>query len=591
MKKELSEPESEPEASGNKITGIWHEPEPEGYSVDAGPLAADDEPDLKRQAPATDETVADIEETVQDSIEYISEDVSFGEDLSSGDELPTGGEDVSLYGDILEADTVADSGNYEDYPLLYEVENEIIKARDRDELFEVVLFSIMGQIGCTSSSLLVQEKHGGDRWILAVSRGVKIDTEGLFFQIDRGILSQLNSKKNIIDVDDYRNDSALRDDYLTFLSVDARYIAPVLYGGEMIGAVLMGEKVSVEDYTDEEKEFITIVCETAGIALYSILEREKLYSEISDLKRNISEMKHVDHIQETIVHDGSLDNMESTIREEFEKQGITSYAVFGKNRKENSFSPFVTESEDFISLIESGSTIDEKTLFVRHLSRSEAPVVIDNFRTADIVKDVFTENQINRMSMFRCYPFVMGDRNIGFIIIFRVREGLDLNDVDIKVKKISRFIFAYLNLLLEIDSRYNRYIDNIETIYQRIEREIENAKQLDIPLSLVLFSIKNFKRYYNTYGYDTARAILRDMEKVIRSRLSDSDFSVRYGRNRFLLVLPGKDKKYAVPLATAIRNRIVETSGEQDLQLLVTFLATQYPDDGDDVFSLMDSLE
>jgi hypothetical protein len=175
-----------------------------------------------------------------------------------GDEItaPSGGGEMAFEKNLLD-----------DYPLLYEVENEIIKAAGRQELYDIILFTIMGQIGCTSSSMLVEEKPGSDRWIIAMSQGVKIDTEGLFFTGGQGIVSLLVDRARIIDIDDYRNDVAFRVDYLTYLSVDARYIAPVMHGDKLIGAVLMGEKVSVEDYTDKEKAFISLICDSAPLSL------------------------------------------------------------------------------------------------------------------------------------------------------------------------------------------------------------------------------------------------------------------------------------------------------------------------------------
>jgi diguanylate cyclase (GGDEF)-like protein len=449
----------------------------------------------------------------------------------------------------------------------------------------------MGQIGSTSSSMLVEEKPGSDRWVIAMSRGVKIDTEGLYFARSQGILSLLADPGRIIDIDEYRNDESYRDDYLTYLSVDARYIAPVMHGNKLTGAVLLGEKVSVEDYTEKEKGFISQICDSAASVLNGMLEKERLNQEISALKKNLGELNMVESLQDMIVHEGSIEKLESVIRDEFDRQGITCYALFGRMREGNSFSPVITEREDFLSLRESSFNIEEKSLLVRHLSRSEAPVIIDNFRDADLLKNSFSGIQLSRMSIFRAYPFVLGERVMGFIFIFRARENIDLRETDLKIRKISRFIFAYLHLIRETELSHRRQIDDMELVYQRIDKELDNAREIGIPVSLVLFSIKNFRRYYNAYGYERSRILLRDTEKIIADRLGDPDFSVRYGRNRFLVVLPGKDRKYAVPLASAVRNRIVDSAGEKDGQLLVTFLIAQFPDDGNDPFSLMDSLE
>jgi GGDEF domain-containing protein len=80
------------------------------------------------------------------------------------------------------------------------------------------------------------------------------------------------------------------------------------------------------------------------------------------------------------------------------------------------------------------------------------------------------------------------------------------------------------------------------------------------------------------------------LEKFIRSRLSDRDFSVRYDRNKILIVLPGKDKRYAVPLANTICSEMTQAFSTRDVQLLITFLTAEYPVDGKDAYSLVDAV-
>jgi hypothetical protein len=57
----------------------------------------------------------------------------------------------------------------------------------------------------------------------------------------------------------------------------------------------------------------------------------------------------VDSLQEMIIQEGSIEKMESVIREEFDRQGISCYALFGRMRDGKSFTPVITEREDFLS--------------------------------------------------------------------------------------------------------------------------------------------------------------------------------------------------------------------------------------------------
>ncbi|HON89918.1 MAG TPA: diguanylate cyclase, partial [Spirochaetales bacterium] len=122
-------------------------------------------------------------------------------------------------------------------------------------------------------------------------------------------------------------------------------------------------------------------------------------------------------------------------------------------------------------------------------------------------------------------------------------------------------------------------------------KELANVTRLTIPLTIILFTIKNLKRYYTIQGLEKTQELMNKIEAVIISRLSDGDFTARIDRNKFLIVLPGKNKKFAVPFANAIKNEMVQQFSDKELQLLVTFLMAEYPEDGTDVYSLLDAID
>ncbi len=152
-------------------------------------------------------------------------------------------------------------------------------------------------------------------------------------------------------------------------------------------------------------------------------------------------------------------------------------------------------------------------------------------------------------------------------------------------------LFSYILNIRNLDTHELMYVDYVEPVMKRIERELSNAKNLRIPLTVILFSIKNFKRYYSLFGKDEANKVLYSLEGIIRSRLADPDFSVRYDRNKFLIILPGKNKKYSIPLANTIRNEVLQSYKRKEMQLLVTFLTAEFPEDGNDINALMDSVD
>jgi GGDEF domain-containing protein len=194
------------------------------------------------------------------------------------------------------------------------------------------------------------------------------------------------------------------------------------------------------------------------------------------------------------------------------------------------------------------------------------------------------------MSVLDIFTFKLGGDMLGFIMVFEIEETAQLDTVYSRLVKFTDFVFPYIAIIREIEYGRGSYIDTIEGIFNRVNDEIKNARDLNIPVSLVLLSVKNYKRFHTLFGHEKVKSMFKYFEKFIRSRLSDRDFSVRYDRHKILIVLPGKDKKYAVPLANTICNELTHSFGTKEAQLLITFLTAEYPMDGKDAFSLVDAV-
>lgn len=195
------------------------------------------------------------------------------------------------------------------------------------------------------------------------------------------------------------------------------------------------------------------------------------------------------------------------------------------------------------------------------------------------------------MTLFWVNPFKVGNELLGFFCVFRLRD-YQRKEIQFERFRVMADVLLnhYLSLQL-IESQYANYIDIIVPVFNRINKELDNVRRLTIPLTIILFTIKNLKRYYAVQGIEKTQELISKIETVVISRLSDGDFTAKIDRNKFLIVLPGKSKKFAVPFANALKNEIVQQFSDRELQLLVTFLMAEYPEDGSDLFALLDAID
>lgn len=478
-----------------------------------------------------------------------------------------------------------------DIMVLYELGKEIVRAETRKDLYDVILFSIMGQIGVSSSLIIVPADEEERRWVIADSRGITLSEEHVSFDASKGIMREVLGKRDVLDLERYKDVSEHRDEYYEFVSIDARLLVPVNLDGKVYGIIALGEKINIGDYTDAEKDFILSICEISAISLWRINTVESLTKAVKTNEEERSFVSRLDQIWRRLAASPDPATLGIIIQEEVALLGIRSYGIFLKDDRKDAFVPVIAEAEDTFSFLDSDFMIPRQAAFLRLLEQGSGMVKVENHASLDSVRSLFDDSRVKKMNRLWMCPFSAGSRLLGFFAFFRIDEAAGLKGRDVQLEALSRLVLPYVYTVRNLDEREYIYFDAVEPAIKKIGAAFSNARDLNIPFTLVLFSIKNLKRYHALYGSGETDVLLDRCEKIITSRLSDSDFAVRMDRSKILLVLPGKNKKFAVPLANAVRNEIAQSVKNREMQLMLVYLTAEYPEDGEDLYTLLDSIE
>ncbi len=478
--------------------------------------------------------------------------------------------------------------DFQDYSVLYEILKDISRADTKEELYDIILFSINGQIGCSSSSVMIAKPDDETKWLIRNSLGIEMRDE-IVFNSTEGILEKLKSR--IIDIEDYKDEVDCIDQYNLLLSIDTRLIAPINFKGNLLGALILGDKITGEQYSEEEVGIIHSVCSASATLFNKVAAIERLNNENLGLKSDMDYSMHLNDLQEEILSDSSLKDLGAIIDREFEYLWIRHYAIFIYDENMNNFVPLFVDRDYHSLLVKTQFMINPNSTFIDFVKGVKDGRKVKDFTQLDSIKKAFDPSLLLQISMFWIYPFKVGDELVGFITIFNIRDESIKDVIDRHLKRFTKLLYSSIISIRVVDPEENKYIDNIEVIYRRINAEIMNSKDMNIPLTLVLFSVKNFKRYANLFGHKESTDLINKSVEIIRARLADSDFLARIDRNKILIVLPGKDKKFAVPLANAIRNEIITGFKKKEMQLLITFLMAEYPEDGENLQDLIDVID
>jgi len=97
---------------------------------------------------------------------------------------------------------------------------------------------------------------------------------------------------------------------------------------------------------------------------------------------------------------------------------------------------------------------------------------------------------------------------------------------------------------------------NYRYFQESLSEAILKAGKSNLPVSLLMVDIDNFKRYNEIYGYSAGDKALRDISNVLSSNLGDEHVASRINGEDFIIILFGMDEEHAKQKAEEIRKTI-----------------------------------
>ncbi len=176
----------------------------------------------------------------------------------------------------------------------------------------------------------------------------------------------------------------------------------------------------------------------------------------------------------------------------------------------------------------------------------------------------------------------------------RVVRGLDLGVNDYLVAPIDR---NEMLARVRTQVRRNRFMQRIrDSVYLTMEMAVtdgltglhnrrylerhlaglvEQARERQRPLSLLLLDIDFFKQVNDTHGHEAGDDVLREFSRRIRRTVRSVDLVCRFGGEEFVVVMPEADIRIAALVGERIRERIASQpflieGGEEQLDITVS---------------------
>ena len=152
------------------------------------------------------------------------------------------------------------------------------------------------------------------------------------------------------------------------------------------------------------------------------------------------------------------------------------------------------------------------------------------------------------------------------------REEIDAlkNDLEMTTAKMERRSKEIARLRTELQRQTTRDeltdLGNRRFLLERLEIEVAHASRYDEPITLILFDVDRMGNVNDTYGRDKGDEVIREVARVIREQVRNTDVAGRYDGEEFMVLCPHTDRANAQFLAERLRRRVAELSfqAEQD---------------------------
>jgi len=106
--------------------------------------------------------------------------------------------------------------------------------------------------------------------------------------------------------------------------------------------------------------------------------------------------------------------------------------------------------------------------------------------------------------------------------------------------------------------------------------EVARARRLELPLSVAMVDIENFKEVNDRWSYAEGDRCLGEVASALRENLRQPDFCFRWGGDEFALILSGTPVDETSPIAERLTAQVSGTCKRpDDSQIRIRFAAAE----------------
>ncbi|MCR9144269.1 MAG: hypothetical protein NXI24_18630 [bacterium] len=439
---------------------------------------------------------------------------------------------------------IASQKKIDHYLSLFDITKEISNISEFDELWENILYAIMGQVGAeticilsstsrvSSGAIFYPVSHSGfelpEGW--ALGRGDEIYDQMAASTGVRYAEEFLNSLQNPV--------SPLERRILE--NTRAKLVVPLKNMNQMFGIVILGGQVSGDDYTIDDIEFLTLLGEIAAVGVDRVLSRIEFERDTEELRRRNMVHGSMFSLARRASGVKSLDDIYDILtrhlREDFYAESFSVVLLSPRERRYRIFAGNEISPESIEKF-----SLDVNSELIATISNLVRVYDLKDFRENRELAGCYTNDDLGLMRHYWIVPLINMNWLVGFITIHRTNIPWTEFHRELMVTAAEIVSSVFANCII-MNERESLFRDPFSPLEERLKEEVKKSAQFQAPVSLVDVRVKNIRRILEINPGEEVTGFLMALNRSIASSLFETDFMARVGQGRFALILPGRGR-------------------------------------------------
>jgi diguanylate cyclase (GGDEF)-like protein/putative nucleotidyltransferase with HDIG domain len=184
-------------------------------------------------------------------------------------------------------------------------------------------------------------------------------------------------------------------------------------------------------------------------------------------------------------------------------------------------------------------------------------------------------------------PLIAKGNVIGsFIVASKMPNAYNQRHIKLLEQLASQISMPLENSQLYAKAEKKARIDELTSLLNRrsldemIDSEISRHSRYGGVFTLAILDLDSFKQYNDRYGHLSGDRLLKEVGRIIKNGIRNSDYAFRYGGDEFATLLPQTNIDDALQVIERVRKKIAKESASGEIHVTTSIGLASWPDDG-----------